>query len=62
MCGQQAAKRRRSQAKGGWKNLAPQVRPHYKKRSVAASQRKLEAWIEKENVMRMRGKGKGGKG
>lgn len=55
---QQAAKRRRKQAAGGYKNFSPMLRPHYKKRSASAAQRKLEALIKRENEMRMRSKKK----
>lgn len=54
---QQAAKRRRAQAKGGYKHMSPMQRPHYKVRSAAAARRHLEALVAKENRIRQ-GKGK----
>lgn len=55
---QSIAKRRRAQAKNGYMNVAPLVRPHYKKRSAAAAQRHLEMMVLRENERRMRSKKK----
>ena len=57
MSGQQAAKRRRSQAKNGYAHMPPAVRPHYKKIAAAASARRLAAFLEKQKRM-MAGKNK----
>lgn len=35
---QQAAKRRRTQAKANFKHMAPQDRPHYKKRRLTVAE------------------------
>ena len=55
---QQAAKRRRQQAKAGYKHMSPQSRPHYKRRSAGALARRLDLLVQRENEMRMRSKKK----
>jgi hypothetical protein len=57
MSATQQAKARRRQAASGFMNLAPQDRPHYKKRSKEASAAHLAAVIERERRIRM-GKGR----
>ena len=56
---QRAAIRRRKQWKHGFKNLAPLVRPHYKKPSVAKQAKRLQLLIEKQKRMQQ-GKSKKG--
>lgn len=48
---QQAAKRRRAQAKMGFKHIAPRVRPHYKKRSNEVLAARLQRVIANERRM-----------
>ena len=61
MSATQQAKARRRQAASGFKNLAPNKRPHYKRRSQQASAEHLAAVIEKERRIRMASKKKAGK-
>lgn len=49
---QQAAKRRRSQAKAGFTHLAKAQRPLYRKRSVETSDKRLRELIERERRMK----------
>jgi len=49
----QQAKARRRQAASGFMDMAPQDRPHYKKRSKEASAAHLAAVIAKEQRIRM---------
>lgn len=58
MCGQKTAIRRRKQAAGGYKNMAPLDRPHYTMVSVAKSMRKLMAKVEKERRIQQKQKPK----
>jgi hypothetical protein len=54
----QQAKARRRQAASGFMNLAPRVRPHYKKRSKEASAQHLARILENERRIRMGSKKK----
>lgn len=57
MSATQQAKRRRRQAAMGFTNLAPQDRPHYKRRSKEASAAHLASVIETQRRIQQ-GKGK----
>lgn len=52
MCTAATAKRRRKQFRKGYRHLAPQGRPVYRRRSVEKSQRMLARRIETEKRMR----------
>lgn len=54
----QQAKARRTQAASGFMNICPQKRPHYKKRSKAASAEHLARIMENERRIRMGAKKK----
>lgn len=49
----QQAKARRRQAASGFMNIPPRKRPHYKKRSMAASAEHLARLLENERRIRM---------
>lgn len=49
-----AAKRRRRQAKNGFKHLCEQERPKYNKRDARTSAQRLQAQIEKQKLMQQR--------
>lgn len=51
MCVAATAKRRRAQAKMGYTHMAPQDRPHYKRRSKEVASRHLQELIARERRM-----------
>lgn len=54
MSGIQAAKRRRRQAKIGYRHLAKLGRPIYKKKSASKAARQLQRVIAKQTLMQQR--------
>lgn len=53
-CTARTARRRRKQAANGFKHMSPLKRPHYKKRSLEASARRLSKVIEKQKLIATR--------
>lgn len=56
MCTASTAKRRRRQARNGYRHLAPLVRPHYKKTSEDKQARRLAQLIAGERARQQRKK------
>lgn len=61
MCTASTAKRKRRQARNGYKHLGPLKRPIFHKPSEAKARRRLRQVIEKQKQMASR-KGQSGKG
>lgn len=61
MCVTATAKRRRRQAKSGWKNMRPQDRPIYASHSAETYDKRLARLREKQQMMQMRARRKGKK-
>lgn len=58
MCVAATARRRRQQARNGFRHMPPKVRPRYKVRDAAASARRLREQIATENRIRQTARNK----
>lgn len=56
-CVQATARRRRKQAKGGYKHISKLRRPHYTKRDAETAKQRLSKLIERQRLIQSR-KGK----
>lgn len=56
MCTAQTAKRRRAQARNGYRHIGPLRRPHFNKRDAETSAKRLQRLIETERRMKQKAK------